>query len=130
MDPAEARAQLERATAFVNTRDLDGLLDLVHPEIRWIPPPGSADRAVFEGPEGVRAFMTEWLEPWDAFHQELLELEMKGGRGLARVRIRARGHASGVEIDVEGGYVAEFDDAGLVRRMELYPSYAAAAAAF
>lgn len=130
MEADEARARLERAVAFTNARDLDAVLDMVHPEARWIPPAGGSQDVVYEGREGVRTFITEWLEPWDAFHQDVIDVQVKGARSLARIRVRARGKASGVELDLEAGYVTEIDDDGLLRRMELYASYSDAKAAF
>ena len=129
MDVQLVRGLLERGMACVNARDIDGMLDLVHPDARWSAPTGATSADAFEGREGVREFIHEWLEAWDGFHQELLDLELSGSRALARVRVRARGETSGVEFDADVGYVVEVADDQVIS-FELFTSYDDAAAAF
>jgi ketosteroid isomerase-like protein len=125
----EARELLERGMACVNTRDIDRMLDLVHPDARWLAPTGATSADAYEGREGVRQFINEWLEAWEGFHQELLDLNCEGDRVLARVRIRARGETSGVEFDADVGYIVEIAD-GTLKTFELYTNYDEAVAAF
>jgi len=66
-----------------------------------------------------------WFEP-DAFaeqHSELLDFNVSGDRILARVRTRMQGASSGIELDGGGWVVFTFDQAGLVRRMEIFLEY-------
>jgi ketosteroid isomerase-like protein len=128
VEPEEARSLIEQGIACVNARDIDGVLELVHPDSRWLAPPG-ANSPVYAGREGVRQFISEWLEAWDGFHQELFELELVGDRALARVRARARGEGSGVELDADIGYVVRFAD-GLLVSLELFTKYDDALAKF
>ena len=129
MQIEDARGLLERAFACVNEGDIEGSLEVAHPDIRWLPPEGGASPSVYEGLEGVRAFTAEWLDPWDEFQQELIDIEMKGDRSLAKVRVTARGESSGVPFQVEVGYINEYRD-GKISRMEIFPQYSDAAAAF
>jgi ketosteroid isomerase-like protein len=98
------------------TEDFDRALDLVHPDIVFVPP---GDQAPYRGAESLR----RWMEP-DAFDQQVgkaFETVLITDRTiLGRQLVTARGTASGIEMDVIGWSVWTFDEDGLITRIELY----------
>jgi ketosteroid isomerase-like protein len=98
------------------TEDFDRALDLVHPDIVFVPP---GDQAPYRGAESLR----RWMEP-DAFDQQVVkafETVLVTDRTiLGRQLVTARGTASGIEMDVIGWSVWTFDEDGLITRIELY----------
>jgi ketosteroid isomerase-like protein len=98
------------------TEDFDRALDLVHPDIVFVPP---GDQAPYRGAESLR----RWMEP-DAFDQQVIkafETVLVTDRTiLGRQLVTARGTASGIEMDVIGWSVWTFDEDGLITRIELY----------
>ena len=79
-------AFLERATDDVDYRAAEGALDDVGP---------------IHGKEALRAFMQDWLDMFDGFKAEPVELIEAGeDKVVAVVRISGRAKLSGVETDL------------------------------
>jgi len=98
-----------------NRGDFEAASRRFHPDVVVVPLGGQAP---IEGIHKVRS----WFEP-DAFaeqYSELLDFSVSGDRILARVRTRMQGASSGIELDGGGWAVFTFDQAGLVRRMEIF----------
>lgn len=98
------------------TEDFDRALELVHPDIVFVPP---GDQAPYRGAESLR----RWMEP-DAFDQQVVKafetVVVTDRTILGRQLVTARGTASGIEMDVIGWSVWTFDEDGLITRIELY----------
>ena len=96
--------------------DFDAALALVHRDIVFVPP---GDQAPYRGTESLR----RWMEP-DAFPGQVvkpLETVVVTDRTiLARQYVRARGRASGIQLDVISWSVWTFDEDGLITRIEIY----------
>ena len=90
---------------------LDEDFEWVVPDI----PEGSLRR----GPEGVREFFREWLEPWDDVEVDWELKEVGQDTVLAIIRTKGRGRASGVPVEVRFGQLWTFRD-GRAKRMVLY----------
>jgi ketosteroid isomerase-like protein len=104
-----------------NRGDLDAWVELFHPNCEYISEligrmEGSDN--VFRGREGVRRFWDEWHSVWD-ITVEVSEIRDLGDTVLTIGRNRARGSASGVNLDVPMAYVAEVEG-GLTRRLRAY----------
>ncbi len=76
-------------------QDLDDVLEYVHPDIVWNP----VEESSAQGPEAVRASTERWRSEWDDYELIPEELVDLGDRVVATVRFRARGRASGIEVD-------------------------------
>ena len=112
---------LRRAMKAWNRGDLDAWLEAAHPEVEW----SSAIARRMEGIEIVsrghaelRRFWNEWHSVWE-LTVEIPEIRDLGNTVLAVGRMRARGKASGVDLDEPVAYVFEFDG-GLIRRARSY----------
>ena len=122
MEQDRAKELITEGLRRMNRGDVDGMLELLHPEVRWRAIPGPAGADLYEGHEGVRKFIGEWLEAWDAFEQELVDIETRGDWALARALIRTRGGISGIEFETEVTYVMQARDEQLAR-MEMFATY-------
>ena len=89
---------------------------------------GWPEQQIYEGPDGARSFLTEWLEPWEGWELELDALHDAGDRVVAVVRQRARSKASGLPVDMCFAMVWTLRD-GRESRMEMYADPAEAIAA-
>jgi ketosteroid isomerase-like protein len=104
-----------------NRGDVDTWVELFHPEGEYISEQiwrieGAEN--VFRGREGVRRFWDEWHSVWD-LTVEVSEIRDRGDTVLTIGRNRARGSASGVDLDVPMAYVGEIEG-GLIRRLRAY----------
>ena len=122
MDAKDAEELIAEGLRRMNRGDLDGMLELLDPEVRWRAFPGPAGADLYEGREGVRKFVGEWLEAWESFEQELLDVRVRGNWAIARAVIKTRGGISGIEFENEVTYLMERRGDKLVR-MEMFQSY-------
>jgi ketosteroid isomerase-like protein len=114
--PEEHSEAIRRWLEALSREDFDAALALVHPDIEFVPPGGQTP---YRGAESVR----RWMEP-DAFQGQVVtpvEIVVAGDRTvLARQHIKARGAASGIEMEGHSWSVWSFDEAGLITRIEIY----------
>jgi ketosteroid isomerase-like protein len=100
----------------VSSEDFAAALALVHPDIVLVPP---GDQASYRGAESLR----RWMEP-DAFPRQVIEpletVVVTDRTILSRQHVRARGRASGIELDLTSLCVWTFDEDGLITRIEIY----------
>ena len=109
-----------------NQGETEPLLELMHPNIEWIPPPTSLEPHPLRGREAVR----EYLAPnvFDTQTAEPLELIEQGNRLLVEARVRARGRGSGIELDQTAYHLLTIEDDRAVR-FEVHMDRASALAA-
>jgi ketosteroid isomerase-like protein len=104
-----------------NRGDVDGWLEAAHPEVEWtseiVRRMEGAD-AVYRGVDELRAYWDDSHALWDV-HVELTEILDRGETLVALGTVRARGEASGVDLEGPIAYVFEFTD-GLVRKVRAY----------
>jgi ketosteroid isomerase-like protein len=79
------------------------------------------ERQTYEGIEGARQFMADWLEAWDDWELELEELRDAGESVVAILRQRGRSKATGLSVDMHFGQVWQVRDGENVR-MRMYAS--------
>jgi ketosteroid isomerase-like protein len=97
-------------------RDLDGLIDLVHPESEARPILGAnLEVDVYRGHEGVRRWLTDLHQEWETFEATVKWIEERGDRAVCAFHIHARGRASGAVIDGELYHLLDFRDGRIIR---------------
>jgi ketosteroid isomerase-like protein len=104
-----------------NRRDYDAWVERVHPEVEWVSELATQFEGpgrVFRGLEEMRRYWDEWHALWDVAI-ELTDLRDLGDTVIAIGHVRARGEASGVDLERPIAYVLEFED-GLARRARSY----------
>ena len=99
MAPANTDVIQDMVEAF-NSGELHRILEFVDEYSCWIPLEGHPDMQPAIGPEGVLEFMRQWLEAWDWYEFETVELFECNQRVVWVARNKAR-HSSGMEMDVE-----------------------------
>jgi ketosteroid isomerase-like protein len=87
-------ASFKRATEATNRRDVEGVLEAVHPEVEWhaaLEMLLGREAAVYRGHEGVRELFGGFDDAFAEFHFEYWEIRDLGDRILAIGQIRGRG---------------------------------------
>lgn len=98
-----------------NARDVDGLLRLASEDCEWQPLRAQLEGIVYRGHQGVRQFVSDMDEDWEAFRIDPLEFHDRQERVAVIGRVSALGH-SGVEVDSLAGFVFELHE-GRIRRI-------------
>jgi ketosteroid isomerase-like protein len=88
-----------------NRGDVETLLEVLDPEVAW----HSALHALLGGEATVyREMLRDLYEAFDEIHIEITEIRDLGDRLVAIGRTRARGEASGADVESPIGFVTEF----------------------
>jgi uncharacterized protein len=116
-------AVVREAYEAFNRGELDGLLELLDPDVEWIPPPSSVEPQPLRGREAVRGYLRPNI--FDTQTAEPLETIEEGDRLMVVARVRARGRESGLELDQIAYHVLKLAD-DLVVRFEVHVDRAAA----
>jgi ketosteroid isomerase-like protein len=94
-----------------NRDDVEGWVELLHPEVRIETSGLFPDLASeYRGHEGARKFWRQMYEPWKTFHINVEHVEDEGDCALASIRFGGRGADSGVEVDMRFGMLMRVRD--------------------
>jgi ketosteroid isomerase-like protein len=114
---AIARSGIE---AF-NRGDVDAVLALASPHVEVYAPPDSPNPGRYEGHAGYLQWTGQWLEAWDSFWLEVLDIEAVDDRHVvALVRQHGRGRLSGADTTMEAAHLYEIDEDGRIVRFQLH----------
>jgi ketosteroid isomerase-like protein len=110
------RAAFER---FVATREFAE--DLATDDFVWDMSNfhGWPEQQVYEGADGARAFLSDWMEAWDDWELEVEALLDAGDRVLVFVHQRATSKAAGMPVEMSLAQVYTLRD-GKQARMDMY----------
>jgi ketosteroid isomerase-like protein len=101
-------------------RDIDALLEVVHPEAEARPILGAnIGISVYRGREGLREWFRDLHQEWETFQTRVVQIDARDDRALLTVQVNARGRASGVVIEGDLYHVVEIRD-GLILRLEAF----------
>ncbi len=98
-----------------NARDIEGLLRLSAEDCEWRPLRAQLEGIVYRGHQGVRQFVEDMDQDWEAFRIDPLEFHDREDRVAVIGRVSARGQ-SGVAVDSVAGFVFELQQ-GRIRRI-------------
>ena len=101
---------LKRGYEAWNRGEVEGVFDLVHPEIEWSPGDDSPEAGSFKGREGFVSFVGSWAESFDEFRLEPQDMTVEGDHVVVVVRQSGRGRGSGIELDIGTVHVWELRD--------------------
>jgi ketosteroid isomerase-like protein len=114
---AIARSAIE---AF-NRGDVDAVLALAAPDVEVYAPPDSPNPGRYVGYEGYLRWSEQWLEAWETFTLDVLDIEAVGDRHVvAVVRQNGRGRLSGLALTMEAAHLYVMDEDGKIVRFELH----------
>jgi uncharacterized protein len=89
-------------TAFTRG-DYALFLELLDPEVEWIPLMATLESRVYRGHDGVRQWLEGLADAWQFFEVHAEDYCDLGDRVLVLGHWRARGRASGVELETQAG---------------------------
>ena len=113
------------APAF-NRRDLTTFLDLLAPDVEWVPLLAVLEGRAYRGHEEVRQWIEDLATDWEFFEVYYDELQDLGDQVLALGGWRGRGRASGVELgDRPATWLMDLQD-GKVTRLQTFTDRAEA----
>jgi ketosteroid isomerase-like protein len=90
-----------------NRGDRDAWVDAFDEEAEFYPLRAQLEGRAYHGREGARRFIAELDEDWEEVRFEIDEIRDLGERVVGSGGFKARGRASGVELDVRLGWVVE-----------------------
>jgi ketosteroid isomerase-like protein len=100
----------ERAIAAFNERNAEGMMAVCSADVEFRPLLAGVRHAPYRGLDGVREFLAATDDAFEYFQLDLKHLEDHGGFVLASCVGRARGRASGAEIERAMVHIAKFED--------------------
>ena len=93
-----------------NHDDLDGYLELLHPEVHistsGLFPDLPSD---YEGRDRAEVFWRQMHEPWETFRIDVEHIEDEGDWAVASLRLRGRGR-DGLQVDMRFGMAMRVED--------------------
>jgi uncharacterized protein len=93
-----------------NRGDIKTLLEVLDPDVAWhsaLHALLGGETMVFRGHDGVREMLRDLYEAFDEIHIEISEIRDLGDRLVAIGSTRARGKASGADVESPIGFVTE-----------------------
>ncbi len=113
---------VRRVSDAYNRRDVEAMLDELHPEIEWYPwlqVQLGGGATVYRGHEGVRDGVRDGEDAFSEVRAELSEIRDLGERAVAIGHLRGRGKESGALTESELAWIVEFQG-GMVIRVREY----------
>jgi ketosteroid isomerase-like protein len=111
---------LQGIDAF-NRGDVEAVLALAATDVEVYAPPDSPNPGRYLGHEGYVKWSEQWLEAWETFTLDVLEVEAVDDRHVvAVVRQHGRGRLSGLDLTMEAVHLYEIDEEGKVVRFQLH----------
>lgn len=112
---------VRRAVAALNARDLEGYLACCTPDVELDIPEVIA--GVYEGPQGMRRFLTDVEDTAPDFHIDIQDLKAVGGdQVLAPIQTGSHGRASGIPMATTQTNVYDLLE-GKIRRIRIFADH-------
>jgi ketosteroid isomerase-like protein len=112
-------ALVQRMAVTFNQRDVPSFLEVIDPDVEWIPIMAALEGRVYHGHEGVCQWLEDLATDWEYFETYQEEHEVIGDRVLIFGRWRARARNSGIELKEPGSWLVDLHD-GRVRRLQTF----------
>jgi ketosteroid isomerase-like protein len=97
-----------------NRRDIAAFLELLDPDVEWVPILAVLEGRVYRGHGDIRRWIDDLATDWEFFEVCYEDLRDLGDRVLVSGHWRARGRASGVELENPGTYLYEIKNGRVV----------------
>jgi ketosteroid isomerase-like protein len=113
---AENVSSARRILAAVAGRELDVLLDRVHPRVKWQSFFAVlSESGEYTGHDGMRQYVSDLHEAFEYLRTEVGDMLDAGNVVVGLGKIHYRGKGSGVETDSAAGWVFKFSDGKLLQ---------------
>lgn len=103
----------------LNRGDVDAAMEALAEDAVWHESKALPDTGVYEGREAIRAFLTDFLDSWERFHQTIEETKKAGDRIAVLIHLEAKGRGSSAEVDARYAHVWTLAE-GLGVRVDAY----------
>lgn len=107
---AENVETVRRLAEAFNDRDVDAMVQDLHPDAVLYPLRAQLEGKVYRGHDGLREMFADFDQDWESLHLEPEEFRGVGDEVVVLGRLRARGRTSGVDLDVPIGFVWRLRD--------------------
>ena len=101
--------------------DQQAMLELIDPDVVVTQFADQPDAGPHHGHDEMLKAVTNWVDTWDDYAIELVDLEGIGDNVLVALRQRGRGKASGIEMEGHVYFVYTVG-AGKIVRWQMFPS--------
>jgi ketosteroid isomerase-like protein len=91
---------IRRLFEAFNARDLETMLEYLEPDAELHPLRAQLEGKAYRGHDGLREMLADFDEDWEFVQVDPDELRDKDDAVVVLGRLRARGRASGAELDV------------------------------
>ena len=118
-----------QAYARFSAGDVDGLLELFHPDVEVLVAPPNFESGTYCGRDEYRELLKRWAASWDEMRIEPREMNAEGDWILAVVDYVGRGEGSGAEVTQPSWELSLWQD-GMCTRYEVYWDSAQGSEAF
>jgi ketosteroid isomerase-like protein len=112
--PSENLATVRRMTAAFNARETEAFLAELDPAAELEPFRAQLEGRRYRGHEGARQMFADFDEDWEYVRLEIDELREAEDRVVGLCRLRARGRASRIDLDIPLGFVWRLRDGQVV----------------
>ncbi|MCW3057861.1 MAG: hypothetical protein JWO21_1830 [Solirubrobacterales bacterium] len=107
---------VKRAIAAFNRRDVDGIVECVHPDVEWFPAmPVTFGGGAFRGREGIESYVGEVRDTWEEYVVVAEDYRDLGDRVLVLSRVEALGIGSGASVGSPLGLIYDFRNSKISR---------------
>jgi ketosteroid isomerase-like protein len=125
--PADV-ARVKSSYAALNRRDIDGTVAVLQDDATWEEHSELPEAGAYRGVPAIRAFLEQFLESWERFHQEIEEEIVRGPCALLVIHLEASGKGSGIEVDSRYAHLWQLRDGSGLRVDAFYDREQALAA--
>jgi uncharacterized protein len=116
--PADVQ-RVESSYEALNRRDIDGTVAALHDHAMWVEHSDLPEAGSYEGVPAIRAFLENFLDSWEEFHQDIEDKVVRGHCALLFIHLEASGKGSGIEVDSRYAHLWQLRD-GRGTRVDAY----------
>jgi|SRR5262245_4370772 len=115
MPGTDAKDAIVASYEAVNQRDIDGALAPLADDAEWHESEVLPDTDIYRGKDAIRAFLAEFLDSWERFHQTVDEVRERGDRVLVLIHLEATGRGSAADVDARYAHLWTVSDGKGIR---------------
>jgi ketosteroid isomerase-like protein len=106
---------VEQAFHAWSREDEPAMMALVHPEILVTQIPEQVDTRPYQGHDGLRAVMADWVGTWEDYTIDLLDTREVGHGVVSAIHQSGRGKGSGIAMEADTWFVWHVKDGQIIR---------------
>ena len=112
---AENIQLIRKLVEAFNVRDIDSVVQDMQPDVELHPLRAQLERKAYRGHDGVREMLADFDQDWESIQVNAEEFRDADDEVVVLGRLRARGRASGIDLDVPMGFVWTLRDGKVLR---------------